>query len=90
MSDDATTERLCIRDLIQCVQAARDGARSDSLFAMQCDAVLNRVEQVFPDIVVVRAPISRSGRAGLRASLSEPIVRHVLTPDGQNRFSTPP
>ena len=54
MSNEAITESLCVRDLIQCVQAARDGARSDSLFAMQCDAVLNRVEQVFPGMLLRR------------------------------------
>jgi hypothetical protein len=31
-----------LRDLVQCVQAARDGAEDGSLFAIQCDLVLAR------------------------------------------------
>ena len=45
-----------IRDLMQCVQAARDGAPHHSLFAMQCDLVLDRAAQVIPD-VIVRRPV---------------------------------
>ena len=46
MGDYILTETL--RDLIQCVQAARDGASDQSLFAMQCDLVLHRAAQVAP------------------------------------------
>src|SRR6476620_4811289 len=35
-----------LRDLIQCVQAARDGTPGQSLFAMQCDLVLDRAAQL--------------------------------------------
>jgi hypothetical protein len=43
-----------LRDLIQCVQAARDGASDQSLFAMQCDLVLRRAAQVVPGALVPR------------------------------------
>jgi hypothetical protein len=39
-------------DLMQCVQAARDGAPKQSLFAMQCDVVLANVSQALPDAIV--------------------------------------
>ena len=38
-------------DLMQCVQAARDGAPKQSLFAMQCDVVLANVSQVMRDAI---------------------------------------
>jgi hypothetical protein len=41
ISERAVSEDL-IRDLVQCVQAARDGAGENSLFAIQCDLVLAR------------------------------------------------
>ena len=41
ISERAVSEDL-IRDLLQCVQAARDGAGDNSLFAIQCDLVLAR------------------------------------------------
>jgi hypothetical protein len=43
-----------IRDLMQCVQAARDGVPGHSLFAMQCDLVLHRAAQCIPNVIVVR------------------------------------
>ena len=43
-----------LRDLIQCVQAARDGAPGHSLFAMQCDLVLDRAAQLMPGVLVER------------------------------------
>ena len=43
-----------VRDLMQCVQAARDGVPGHSLFAMQCDLVLHRAAQFMPDVLVVR------------------------------------
>lgn len=53
MADDpALTETL--RDLMQCVQAARDGASDGSLFAMQCDLVLNRARRLFPGVLIAR------------------------------------
>jgi hypothetical protein len=54
IGDYQLTETL--RDLIQCVQAARDGASEQSLFAMQCDMVLHRASQVLPGVVVPRSP----------------------------------
>ena len=42
------------RDLMQCVQAARDGASNGSLFAMQCDVVLHRAAEVLPGVLVPR------------------------------------
>ena len=42
MHRDVSEELL--RDLVQCVQAARDGAEDGSLFAIQCDLVLARAQ----------------------------------------------
>jgi hypothetical protein len=53
MNDRAFTIDL-IRDLIQCVQAARDGVPGDSLFALQCDLVIGRATQALPDAIVQR------------------------------------
>ena len=47
---DQTIPTETLRDLLQCVQAARDGAPDQSLFAMQCDLVLHRVAQVVPGL----------------------------------------
>lgn len=44
-----------IRDLVQCVQAARDGADASSLFAMQCELVLRRVSREAPGLLQRRA-----------------------------------
>ena len=44
-----------LRDLMQCVQAARDGASSGSMFAMQCDTVLDRAAQLLPGVIVARS-----------------------------------
>ena len=43
-----------LRDLVQCVQAARDGADSQSLFALQCDLVLARAAREVDGIVTPR------------------------------------
>ena len=52
MAENTIAETL--RDLIQCVQAARDGAARHSLFAMQCDLVLDRAAQLLPGVLVPR------------------------------------
>ena len=44
-----------IRDLVQCVQAARDGAAHNSLFAIQCDLVLARAAREVPGVIKGRA-----------------------------------
>jgi hypothetical protein len=43
-----------LRDLIQCVQAARDGVPGHSLFALQCDLVLDRAAQLVPGVLAPR------------------------------------
>ena len=43
-----------IRDLMQCVQAARDGAPQRSLFAMQCDLALERAAEALPGVILHR------------------------------------
>ena len=48
-----------LRDLVECVQAARDGVPDDSLFAKQCDLVLKRAAQELPWLILVRAPWPR-------------------------------
>src|SRR4051794_34206297 len=50
-----TVETGTLRDLMQCVQAARDGAPPQSLFARQCDLVLELASHELPDIIVPRA-----------------------------------
>lgn len=50
---DYTIASETLRDLIQCVQAARDGAPEHSLFAMQCDLVLDRAAAI-PGVLAVR------------------------------------
>ena len=42
------------RDLMHCVQAARDGASNGSLFAMQCDVVLDRAAELIPGVLAPR------------------------------------
>jgi hypothetical protein len=37
-----------LRNLIQCVEAARDSAPAQSLFAMQCEIALERVQESLP------------------------------------------
>jgi hypothetical protein len=51
---DYTIPTETLRDLIQCVQAARDGAPDQSLFAMQCDLVLDRAARAVPSVLVPR------------------------------------
>jgi hypothetical protein len=46
--NNSTVAEDIIRDLMRCVQAARDGATDQSLFAMQCDLVLERASQALP------------------------------------------
>jgi hypothetical protein len=46
-----------IRDLIQCVEAARDGVDSTSLFAMQCDLVLARAAREVEGILKPRTQV---------------------------------
>ena len=43
-----------LRNLVECVQAARDGVPDDSLFARQCDLVLARAVQELPGVILVR------------------------------------
>lgn len=52
-----------IRDLVQCVQAARDGADHGSLFAMQCELVLSRVSREVPGLLQRRAVEQRAALA---------------------------
>lgn len=54
MSERTSTEDL-IRDLVHCVQAARDGAEHGSLFALQCDLVLARAAREAPGLITKRA-----------------------------------
>jgi hypothetical protein len=35
-----------LKDLIECVEAARDGVPSNSIFALQCDLVLSRAHEL--------------------------------------------
>lgn len=53
-SKRSVTDEL-IRDLVQCVQAARDGAEPTSLFAMQCDLVLERAANEVDGLLKPRA-----------------------------------
>ena len=46
-----------IRDLVQCVQAARDGADHTSLFAIQCDLVLARAASEVDGILKPRTQV---------------------------------
>ena len=48
-----------VRDLVECVQAARDGADSNSLFAIQCDLVLTRAHAEVDGIVQRRSHTRR-------------------------------
>jgi hypothetical protein len=54
MSDLAISKDT-LRDLIQCIQAARDGVPEHSLFALQCDIVLSRAAQILPGVIVPRS-----------------------------------
>jgi hypothetical protein len=50
-----------IRDLVQCVQAARDGVEGNSLFALQCDLVLARASREVEGILIPRTVEQPSG-----------------------------
>jgi hypothetical protein len=50
---------------MQCVQAARDGAPPQSLFAKQCDLVLELAAHELPDIIVPRASDKNQERASI-------------------------
>ena len=62
---DQTIPTETLRDLLQCVQAARDGAPDESLFAMQCDLVLHRVAEDVPGVVVEKVLLRHPHQIGL-------------------------
>jgi hypothetical protein len=66
-----------VRDLIHCVQAARDAAPEQSLFAMQCDMVLARAAEQVPGVIVPRGPMHTAAEAfsERRASVRFPLQR---------------
>src|SRR6476620_3324794 len=68
---DQTIPTEALRDLLQCVQAARDGAHDQSLFAMQCDLVLHRVAQVVPGLRVKKVSFHTPRQIGLLPLLLE-------------------
>jgi hypothetical protein len=68
---DQTIPTETLRDLLQCVQAARDGAPDQSLFAMQCDLVLHRVAQVVPGLRVKKVSFHTPRQIGLLLLLLE-------------------
>jgi hypothetical protein len=63
LMNDCTVAINTLRDLMQCVQAARDGVPEHSLFALQCDLVLQRASQVLPDVIVPRSTDRQSSKA---------------------------
>ena len=68
---DQTIPTETLRDLLQCVQAARDGAPDQSLFAMQCDLVLHRVAQILPGVLVKKVVFNTPRQIGLLLLLLE-------------------
>ena len=62
---DQTIPTETLRDLLQCVQAARDGAPDESLFAMQCDLVLHRVAEDVPGVLVEKVSLRHPRQIGL-------------------------
>ncbi len=62
---DQTIPTETLRDLLQCIQAARDGAPNQSLFAMQCDLVLHRVAQILPGVLVKKVCFNTRRQIGL-------------------------
>src|SRR5215212_6929358 len=83
------------RDLLQCVQAARDGAPDESLFAMQCDLVLHRVAEDVPGVLVEKVSLRHPRQIGmllleLQNSSAEDIERLIAQiQEGRSRGPKP-
>ncbi len=74
---DQTIPTETLRDLLQCVQAARDGAPDESLFAMQCDLVLHREAEDVPGVVVEKVLLRHPRQIGLLLELQNSSAEDI-------------